>query len=137
MTKRIGKVVATEKAPTTVDEFYFWTDKKLIIKPFDVIKVNHIKGSVTFGVVEEISHLTDSASSLAGFISSDFGDTESEVNTERIGMNYVKARVVGNSQNIYTPVFAVTNRISLVDNVGGNAVNFAAVQAVFGFFFGR
>ena len=104
MTKRIGKVVATEKAPTTVDEFYFWTDKKLIIKPFDVIKVNHIKGSVTFGVVEEISHLTDSASSLAGFISSDFGDTESEVNTERIGMNYVKARVVGNSANIYTPV---------------------------------
>ena len=104
MTKRIGKVVATEKAPSTVDEFYFWTDKKLIIKPFDVIKVKHIKNSVTFGVVEEISHLTDSASSLAGFISSDFGDTELEVNTERIGMNYVKARVVGNSENIYTPV---------------------------------
>lgn len=96
--------MATEKAPTTVDEFYFWTDKKLIIKPFDVIKVNHIKDSVTFGVVEEISHLTDSASSLAGFISSDFGDTEATVNTERIGMNYVKARVVGNSANIYTPV---------------------------------
>ena len=104
MTKRIGKVVATEKAPSTVDEFYFWTDKKLIIKPFDVIKVGHIKNSITFGVVEEISHLTDSASSLAGFISSDFGDTEAEVNTERIGMNYVKARVVGNSANIYTPV---------------------------------
>lgn len=104
MTKRIGKVVATEKSPTTVDEFYFWTDKKLVIKPFDVIKVNHIKNSVTFGVVEEISHLTDSASSLAGFISSDFGDTETEVNTERIGMNYVRARVVGNSENIYTPV---------------------------------
>lgn len=96
--------MATEKAPSTVDEFYFWTNKKLIIKPFDVIKVEHIKDSVTFGVVEEISHLTDSASSLAGFISSDFGDTEATVNTERIGMNYVKARVVGNSQNIYTPV---------------------------------
>lgn len=96
--------MATEKAPTTVDEFYFWTDKKLVIKPFDVIKVRHIKDSVTFGVVEEISHLTDSASSLAGFISSDFGDTEAVVNTERIGMNYVKARVVGNSENIYTPV---------------------------------
>ncbi len=104
MTKRIGKVVATEKAPSTVDVFYFWTNKTLIIKPFDVIKVEHLKKSVTFGVVEEISHLTDSASSLAGFISSDFGDTESEVNTERIGMNYVKARVVGNSENIYTPV---------------------------------
>ncbi len=104
MTKRIGKVVATEKAPSTVDEFYFWTNKTLILKPFDVIKVNHIKNSVTFGVVEEISHLTDSSSSLAGFISSDFGDTEAEINTERLGMNYVKARVVGNSENIYTPV---------------------------------
>ncbi len=104
MTKRIGKVVATEKAPSTVDEFYFWTNKTLILKPFDVIKVQHIKDSVTFGVVEGISHLTDSASSLAGFISSDFGDTEAELNTERIGMNYVKARVAGNSKNIYTPV---------------------------------
>lgn len=104
MTKRIGKIVATEKAPSTVDEFCFWTKKNLILKPFDIIKVDHIKNSVTFGVVEDISHLTDSSSSLAGFISSDFGDTEAENYTERLGMNYVKARVVGNSKNIYTPV---------------------------------
>ena len=30
--KKIGKIIATEKAPTTVDEFFFWTDKKLIIR---------------------------------------------------------------------------------------------------------
>ena len=101
---KIGKVLATEKVPTTVDEFYFWTDKELIIKPFDVVKVNHIKESITFGVVEEISHLTDSSSFLAGFISSDFGDVSAESYTQRIGMNYVKARVVGNSKGIYTPV---------------------------------
>jgi hypothetical protein len=100
----IGKVLATEKVPTTVDEFYFWTDKEFIIKPFDVVKVNHIKNSVTFGVVEEISHLTDSASFLAGYISSDFGNVDASSNTLRIGMNYVRARVVANSQNIYTPV---------------------------------
>ena len=101
---KIGKVLATEKVPTTVDEFYFWTDKELIIKPFDVVKVNHIKESITFGVVEEISHLTDSSSFLAGYISSDFGDVSAESYTQRIGMNYVKARVVGNSKGIYTPV---------------------------------
>ncbi len=101
--KQIGKIVATEKVPTTVDEFFFWTDKELIIKPFDVVKVAHIKNSVTFGVVEEISHLTDSASSLAGFISSDFGDVSAKAYTQRIGMNYVKAKVVANSANIYTP----------------------------------
>ena len=72
--KQIGKIIATEKVPTTVDEFFFWTDKELIIKPFDVVKVNHIKSSITFGVVEEISHLTDNSSFLAGYISSDFGD---------------------------------------------------------------
>lgn len=104
MTQQIGKVVATERAPSTVDEFFFWTQKNLVIKPFDVIKVKHIKQSTTFGVVEEISHITDSASSLAGFISSDFGDVEAITNTDRIGMNYVKARVVGNTGSIYTPV---------------------------------
>jgi len=102
--KKIGKIIATEKAPTTVDEFFFWTDKRQIIKPFDVVKVAHLKDSVTFGVVEEISHLTDGASFLAGFISSDFGEVDSKSYTNRIGMNYIKARVVGNTENIYTPV---------------------------------
>jgi len=102
--RQIGKIIATEKVPTTVDEFFFWTDKELIIRPFDVVKVNHLKGSVTFGVVEEISHLTDNSSYLAGFISSDFGDVNYQSYTQRIGMNYVKARVVGNTQGIYTPV---------------------------------
>ncbi|MDR1006042.1 MAG: ATP-binding protein [Bacteroidales bacterium] len=102
--KKIGKIIATEKVPTTLDEFFFWTDKKLIIKPFDVIKVAHLNDSVTFGVVEEISHLTDGASFLAGYISSDFGEIEEKSYTNRIGMNYIKARVVGNTKNIYTPV---------------------------------
>lgn len=102
--KKIGKIIATEKVPTTVDEFFFWTDKHLVLKPFDVVKVEHIKNSVTFGVVEEISHLTDGASFLAGYISSDFGEVEVKSNTQRIGMNYVKAKVVANSHNIYTPV---------------------------------
>jgi uncharacterized protein len=114
MAQQIGKVVATERAPSTVDEFYFWTQKDLIIKPFDVIKVKHIKHSTTFGVVEEISHITDSASSLAGFISSDFGDVGANTNTDRIGMNYVKAKVVGNSSGIYTPVLD-GNPVSLAD----------------------
>ena len=102
--KKIGKIIATEKVPTTVDYFFFWTDKERIIKPFDVIKVAHLNDSTTFGVVEEISHLTDGASFLAGYISSDFGEVEAKSYSNRIGMNYIKARVVGNTRNIYTPV---------------------------------
>jgi DNA helicase HerA-like ATPase len=100
----IGKVVATEKNPTTIDDFYFWTDKRCHLKPFDVVVVKHIEDTETYGVVEEISHITDAPSYLAGFISSDFGSVEHEPLTERIGMNYVKCRVVGNTGNIYTPV---------------------------------
>ncbi len=104
MTKIIGKVAATERNPTTIDEFYFWTNKQRILNPFDVVKVEHIEGSVSFGIIEEISHITDSASYLSNFISSDFGDVSTQPNMHRIGMNFVKAKVLGNDKSIYTPV---------------------------------
>ena len=105
MGKIIGKVSATEKCPSTIDEFYFWTDKKQILSPFDVVKVNHESDSVTFGVVEEINHITDAPSHFTSYISSDFGDIQDGIgNMNRLGMNYVKARVSGNTRNIYTPV---------------------------------
>lgn len=100
----IGRVIATEKVPTTIDNFCFWTDKKLVLNPFDVVKVDHINNSTTFAVIEEISHITDSASFLSDFISSDFGDAKANEGTYRIGMNYVKATVVGNDKNIFIPV---------------------------------
>ncbi len=113
--KIIGKVSATEKVPTTIDEFYFWTSKDRILSPFDVVKVRHLNSSTTFGVVEEISHITDTASYLSSFVSNDFGDVTSHMNTHRIGMNYVKARVVGNTGNVYTPVLD-GSPVSLADS---------------------
>lgn len=104
MKKTIGKVAATEKQPTTIDEFYFWTNKDRILNPFDVVKVEHIEGSTSYGVIEEISHITDSASYLSNFISSDFGDVTTIPNMHRIGMNFVKAKVLGNDKSIYNPV---------------------------------
>lgn len=104
MTKAIGKIAATEKKPTTIDEFYFWTKKDTILNPFDVVKVEHIDNSITFGVIEEISHITDSPSYLSNYISSDFGNVSVVSNMHRIGMNFVKAKVLGNDKNIYTPV---------------------------------
>jgi DNA helicase HerA-like ATPase len=100
----IGKIIATEKQPSTIETFTFWTRKDLKLKPFDVVVVDHVQDTKTFGVVEQISHMTDSPSALAGYISSDFGDVESTSYTERIGMNYVTCKVVGNTSNIYIPV---------------------------------
>lgn len=108
--KVIGKVSATEKCPSTIDEFYFWTDKKQILSPFDVVKVYHegkMEGerSITYGVIESINHVTDAPSHFSSYISSDFGDISDGIgNMNRLGMNYVKVLVSCNTQDIYTPV---------------------------------
>jgi len=100
----IGRVVATEKNPTTIDNFTFWTDPELILNPFDIVKVQHVNNSFSYGVIEDIAHITDAASFLTNFISSDFGDVNAEENTLRVGMNYVTAKVVCNTENIYIPL---------------------------------
>ncbi len=104
MGRIIGKTIATEKNPSTIDYFYFWTDKEMILNPFDVVKVKHIQDSVSYGVIEEISHITDTANFLTDYISNDFGDVDAMGNTHRIGMNYVKAKVIGNTDNVYIPI---------------------------------
>lgn len=100
----IGRVLATEKNPTTIDNFTFWTDPELILNPFDIVKVQHVNNSFSYGVIEDITHITDAASFLTNFISSDFGDVNAEENTLRVGMNYVTAKVVCNTENIYIPL---------------------------------
>lgn len=112
--KIIGKVAALENNPSTIDHFYFWTDKDTLLNPFDVVVVEHIRGSKTYGVVEEISHITDSESFLGEYFSNDFGSLDVVPNTERVGMNFVLARVVKNTQNIYIPV-QNGQRVSLGD----------------------
>ena len=104
MGKVLGKVIATEKNPSTIDEFYFWTDSEMILNPFDVVKIAHLKNSTTFGIIEEISHITDTASFLSDYISNDFGDVLTEDYTNRIGMNYVKAKIIGNTKELYVPL---------------------------------
>ena len=100
----IGKIAAIESCPTTITSFTFWTDENLKLSPFDIIKVKHVDDSFTFGQVEEISHITDAASFMSAFVSSDFGNTALESPTLRVGLNYIKARVLGNSKKIYIPV---------------------------------
>jgi hypothetical protein len=99
----IGKVAALEQRPTTTDEFFFWTPSNRLLSPFDVVVVPNANESLTFGAVEEVNHITDAASYLSTFVSSDFGDLEARPFTHRIGMNYVKARVLSNTKGIMMP----------------------------------
>ena len=114
MSKIIGKVIATEKNPSTIDDFYFWTKPDMILNPFDVVKIKHLKNSITYGVIEEISHITDTANFLSDYISNDFGNVLTEENTYRIGMNYVRAKIIGNTCNIYIPLIN-NSQVSLAD----------------------
>lgn len=66
--KLIGRVAATEKNPTTMDKFTFWTDSNLNLHAFDIVKVGRTDGSFSYGVVENISHITDTQSFLTSFI---------------------------------------------------------------------
>ena len=102
--KLIGRVVATEKTPTTMDKFTFWTNSDLKLQAFDIVKVKHIDNSYSYGVIQNISHITDAQSFLTSFISSDFGDVAVDEPTMRIGMNYAEAAISFNSKNLYTPV---------------------------------
>lgn len=107
MSEVIGRAVATEKYPATMDKFYFWTDSEFRLNAFDVVKVDHLEGSYSFGTVENIYHITDAKSFLTTYISNDFGksvETLTDAPTLRIGMNYVEVAVSYNTKNIYTPV---------------------------------
>jgi len=104
MNKLIGRVLATENKPTTMDRFCFWTNSNLKLSAFDIVKVSHVDGSCTFGVIDNVSHITDAQSFLTNFISSDFGNVDIEEPTLRVGMYYAEAKVSFNDRNIYTPV---------------------------------
>lgn len=107
----IGKVSASEKHPTTVDEFNFWIKDDVVVRPFDIVKVEHYRGSETYAVIEEISHITDSPGYISSYVSSDFGDVESTPETLRLGLSFAKCKVLSNhprgnenSEPIYMPV---------------------------------
>ena len=40
--RRIGKVTATQKDPTSCNTVRFWVHRDEIIRPFDIVKIKHI-----------------------------------------------------------------------------------------------
>ncbi len=105
--RKIGRVSATEKNPSSCDEFMFWLDANVIIGPFDIIRVeNTIAGrnSITYGIVQDIFHITDSPGHLSNFVSSDFGNIEVMEQTNKLALSYAKASVIYNDQEIYMPM---------------------------------
>lgn len=103
----IGRTSATERQPTTSDEFSFWLGPDVIVNPFDIVEVDQtIPSSRTYGLVTTIDHYTDAASHLSNFISADFGNVKDEPNTPRVGASVAHANILSNTADIYMPVTA-------------------------------
>ena len=101
----IGKVSATEKNPSTCDEFQFWIVDDRILSPFDIVKVeSKYDASTTYGVVQDILHITDSPGHISNYVSSDFGNVETEPMTKRLSLSYAKVSVIHNTKENYMPV---------------------------------
>lgn len=61
----IGRVTATESKPTTTTKLRFWVSDDVILRPFDIVKIEHLsksKGTAsdTYAIVQELEHITDS-----------------------------------------------------------------------------
>jgi DNA helicase HerA-like ATPase len=105
--KRIGKVSVTEKNPSSCLEFNFWLEDTEVVYPFDIIRVeNNIDDlhSVTYGIIQDIFHITDSPGHLSNYISSDFGNLDVNEQTLKLGLTYAKVEVIHNDKDNSMPV---------------------------------
>ena len=100
----IGKTSSTRNQANSSDEFYFWIKPEVKVNPTDIVKVKNRDGTETYGLVLNIENYTDSASHIDNFVSSDFGNVDAKLNTERLNVNIAKCAVLENSGGIYMPV---------------------------------
>lgn len=104
--KLIGRVSATEKYPSSCDDFQFWLSDDTILSPFDIVRVeNKTDDSVTYGVVQDILHITDGTGHLSNYVSSDFGNVDTIPMTRRLSLSYAKLSVIHNTKENFMPVF--------------------------------
>lgn len=104
--KLIGRVSATEKYPSSCDDFQFWLSDDAILSPFDIVRVeNKTDDSITYGVVQDILHITDGTGHLSNYVSSDFGNVDTVPMTRRLSLSYAKVSVIHNTKENFMPVF--------------------------------
>ena len=106
LSEPIGRVVATEKDPTTTGEVRFWLAPHVGLKPFDFVRLSsHDKSSGEFyAIIHEIKQVSDESSPLSSFISSDFGRSDIEPHVARVVATYAEAAVLFNTEDVEMPV---------------------------------
>src|ERR671932_1566473 len=55
----IGKTIASDKFPNTMDSFWFFLNEYVLINPFDFVTVENFKSTKTIGIVKELQAIED------------------------------------------------------------------------------
>lgn len=104
MSNIIGKVTATEHSPTSCNVVRFWVEDGVVIRPFDIVRIQHLLSSYTYAIVTDLTYITDSPGHLANYVSSDFGDISVDPLNKRIGTTIAEAEILYNTAEIEMPV---------------------------------
>src|SRR3972149_2625259 len=94
----IGRASATEREASSSEKFYFWLAPGQVVNPFDIVAVDQMEDSRTYGLTTNIRQITDAPSHLSNFISNDFGNVDEVANTPRQGANIAEVGVLANDQ---------------------------------------
>lgn len=100
----IGKVTATENKPTSCSLVRFWVQEDVVVRPFDIVRIPHLQGSLSYAIVKDLEYITDSAGHLANFVSSDFGQVEAVPQSARMGTTIAEAEILYNTKDIEMPI---------------------------------
>ena len=105
----IGRVVATEKEPTTTGEVRFWLAPNVELKPFDFVRITapenmQRKIGEFYAIIHEIKQVSDEPSPLSSFVSSDFGKSEIAPRVARVVATFAEAAVLFNTYDIEMPI---------------------------------
>ena len=110
LSESIGRVVATERNPTTTGEVSFWLKKGVRLKPFDFVKLvppgdsPDARFGCFYAIIHEIKEVSDEPSQLSGYISADFGDPSIVPRVSRVTTTFAEAEIVFNEEDNEMPV---------------------------------
>ena len=105
----IGRVVATERDPTTTGHVRFWLASDVHLKPFDFVRIVAPVDATReighfYAIIHEIFQVSDETSPLSGYVSADFGQSTIAPRVSRVVTTYAQAEVVYNSCDIEMPI---------------------------------
>jgi uncharacterized protein len=90
----IGKTLASDRFPNTMDSFWFSIDPDVIISPFDFVTVRHIFNTRTIGMVKELKAAEDIGTAARVAVMANTGIENDSVKTIAIEMPVGAAKPV-------------------------------------------